>query len=84
MDVFFRLIRHLMSKKKKLVYTTFMQKDYFKIASKLTNGGVNYRVATIRNRPSRFAEVTTYDHGYEYRFYVKEEDHHRARRAIHG
>lgn len=84
MDVFYNLIRHLMSRKKKLVYTTFMQKEYYKIASKLTNGGVNYRVATIRTRPSRFAEVTTYDHGDEYKFYVKKEDHHKAERVIHG
>ncbi|SFJ29072.1 hypothetical protein SAMN04487936_101549 [Halobacillus dabanensis] len=83
MNGFVRLIRQLISRKKKLVYTTFMQKEYFKVASRLTNRAVNYRVATIRKKPSRFSEVTTYDHGDEYRFYVKKEDYHRAVSAIH-
>jgi hypothetical protein len=76
------LVIYLLSSKKKLVYTTFSQKDYYKVASNLKSSSVKYRVDTIANTSS--SPGGTYnDLGTEYKFYVKKEDEHKAQQAIH-
>ncbi|WLR46501.1 hypothetical protein LC065_13075 [Halobacillus litoralis] len=83
MDGLINLVDYLFSNKKALIYTTFVHKEYYKVASKLSAEGVKYRVATVSNTSSAGAPVFNNDYSVEFKFYVRKVDRHIAEEAIH-
>ncbi|MGR9049659.1 hypothetical protein ACQ4XT_13620 [Halobacillus faecis] len=83
MDGLINVIHYLLSNKKTLVHTTFIQKEYYETASKRSAGGVKYRVATVSNTPSVGSPAHRYDYSVEFKFYVRKVDRHKAEEAIH-
>ncbi|WP_406944257.1 hypothetical protein ACJA3J_12920 [Halobacillus sp. SY10] len=84
MDGIMNLLHYILSNKKTLIYTTFIQEEYYKAASKLSADGVKYRVATVSNTPSVGSPVHRYDYSVEFKFYVRKIERHRAEEAIHS
>ncbi|MFC0522931.1 hypothetical protein ACFFGV_04910 [Pontibacillus salicampi] len=72
----------MISKKKTLIYTTFSQKEYATIASRLHAHGIKFRVAMLNNM-SEAAGGAYDDYKNEYKLYVTKQNKENARRAIH-
>ncbi|MYL48198.1 hypothetical protein GLV98_01825 [Halobacillus litoralis] len=83
MDGIMNVLSYILSNKKALIYTTFIQEEYYKAASKLSAEGVEYRVATLSNTPSVGSPAHRYDYNVEFKFYVRKVDRHKAEEAIH-
>ncbi|GEN52353.1 hypothetical protein [Halobacillus faecis] len=84
MDGLIHVIDYLFSNKKTLIYTTFIQVEYDKVASKLSAEGVAHRVATVSNTSSVGSPVFNHDYSVEFKFHVRKVDRHRAQEAIHS
>ncbi|WP_226579683.1 hypothetical protein [Halobacillus litoralis] len=84
MDGLINLLHYLISRKKKCVYMTHIEKEYYRITSKLIAAGVKYRVATVNNTSSTWSAFgSSREFNTEYKFYVRKRDAYNAERAIY-
>ncbi|MBH0229769.1 hypothetical protein LCL89_02215 [Halobacillus yeomjeoni] len=71
---------YLFSNKRRLIYMSLNQKEYYTVISKLKAAGIKYRITTT----SSYSGGGIYsDYGQEYKFYVKKQDEDEALEAIH-
>ncbi len=86
MQLILDLMTFLFSKKKRLIYTTFKQAEYYKASSSLEASGISFRTKmtnhhrTALGQPQYFNENRNSD---QYDIFVTEEDEHSALKAIH-
>ncbi len=81
MDSIVNFIEYLFSSKRTLIYTTFTQKDYYKIVSMLKSASIKYRVAVSSNQSCNPGGPYS-NLGTIYKIYVKKADKHKAQSIL--
>lgn len=84
MWIFSKLFGLFFSKHKHHVYTAFGYEEYLKIVNVLEAAGISFRTVTRYSLSSPVRMSSPRDHqNVPYDIYVKREDEHKARTAIH-